>query len=181
MPRPAVQPGDIVVTAVYPKSWMSRAVAWFSGSKWTHLFIVKDQETLLESGFPSGAKGDSLPLRFASLEENGQAYVVLRVVGLTAEQLARTIEIADSWLGRKYDILQAILFGLFRIFIDDGPKRIICSRYVAGAFADGGRNLFPLDVLLKRAGAQHPRFYQIAKGWTIPKDFIDFADVSRVD
>lgn len=172
--------GDIVVTSCDPSSWESRAVAWFGGSKWTHIFIIKDANTLLESAFPQGAKGESVPERFVSLAKNRQDFVVLRVVGLTPEELAKTIETADSWLGRKYDVLQAIIFGLFHFFIDDGPKRAICSRYVAGAFTTGGHNLFSKAVLLARAGANHPRFHQMEKGWTIPNDFIEFADVTKV-
>src|SRR4051812_23874359 len=175
-----LKPGDIVVTSFDPTSWTSKVVAWFGGSRWTHIFIVKDQTTLLESGFPKGAKNDSLPDRFISLDSKGQEFKVLRVYQLTEEELQKTIETADSWLGRKYDVLQAIIFGLFHFFINDGPKRVICSRYVSGAFMAGGRNLFPEQLLAVRAGINHPRYKQILKGWTVPKDFILFSDTFYV-
>jgi hypothetical protein len=179
LPFNRLQPGDIVVTSG-SGDWQSKIIEWFTSSPWTHVFLVRDTETLIESTFPKGVCRADLPARELELIKNEQAWRVRRYPELEPEQLAEILKSADSMVGRRYDILQAVLFGLFHRFIDDGPKRTICSRFITAVYKAGAINLFPDAIVSALAGKKFYRYAQLAKGWTIPQDFLQFADLEEV-
>lgn len=179
LPFGELQPGDIVVTSG-SGDWMSRTIEWFTDSVWTHVFLVKDQTTLLESTFPKGVAAASLAAKEQELKANDQRWRVMRYPELEPEQVEEILKAATAMLGRRYDILQAILFGLFHRFIDDGPKRTICSRFITAAYNAAHINLFPDAIITASAGKNFYRYAQLKRGWTIPQDFLQFADLEEV-
>ena len=171
-----LQLGDVVVTSGTRQQWRSRLLMWAMNSMWTHVFIVGPNDTMLESSFPHGVRISSLADRVASLQHEERAAHVLRYPGLTAADALVVATTAANMRGRKYDVLQAILYGLFRHFIKDGPLRLICSRYVTASYADdAGIDLFPVRVLDERAGRANARYAELRKGWCAPQDFLDYA------
>lgn len=179
LPFNQLQPGDIVVTSG-SGSWTSRLIEWFTESPWTHVFLVKDQTTLLESTFPKGVWVSSLPDRERELIANEQTWRVRRYPELEPEQLAGILKSAESMVGRQYDVLQALLFAVFHRFIADGPKRTICSRFITAVYKAGSVNLFPDVIVEALAGKKFYRYSQLKKGWTLPQDFLQFADLEEV-
>lgn len=177
---PDLQPCDVVVTSGDRTRWQSRLIMWFSNSTWTHVFLVKDETTLIESYFPVGVAEDSLAARFAELAANGQTYRVLRLPDLTTAERQAILLAATGMLGRKYDILQAVVYGLFHVFIQDGPMRVICSRFITVA-CSAARDLFPAAVLDARAGHTVRRYDEMRKGWVTPEDLLEYSVLSEVD
>lgn len=167
--------GDVVVTSGTRRQLVSRLLMWAMGSTWTHVFIVGPGDTLLESAFPHGVAISSVADRLQELAREGRVYRVLRLDGLTDEQATTITTAAAGMRGRKYDVLQAVLYGLCRHFIKDGPLRLICSRYVTAAYAATGIDLFPVETLDRRAGHDEDRYAELRKGWCTPEDFIDFS------
>lgn len=179
MGRPQLQVGDVVVTSG-SHSFGSRVIMWFTDSAWTHVFIVGENDALYESYFPIGVSKDSCAVRFAELERLGQAYRVLRVPELTEHQRAMLVRGALGQWGRKYDVLQAVLYGLFRVFVRDGPMRVICSRFITVAYEAASIDLFPAAVLDKRMGVLSRRYDQLRRGWCTPEDLIQFSALNEV-
>lgn len=175
-----LKPGDIFVTSVDQTSWISRLVAWSTGSSWTHAFMVTDDDTLLESQFPDGVKERTLLERFMELQERHQDVQVLRAPELSDEQRQAVVAAGTRMVGRRYDFVQAVLFGLFRMFVDDGPKRLICSRLITEAYSEAGVDLFPPYVLASKAGTDFKRSGQLRKGWAIPEDLHDYSILEDV-
>lgn len=179
LPFSELKPGDIVVTSG-SGDWTSRIIEWFTDSAWTHVFLVLDETTLIESTFPDGVVLSDLKNRERKLRDNEQVWKVMRYPELEPEHVAQIVKTAKSMVGRRYDTLQAVLFGLFHRFIDDGPKRTICSRFITAVYHSADINLFPDYIISALAGKRFYRYAQLKKGWTIPQDFLQFADLEEV-
>lgn len=154
-------------------SWFQKLMRWRMGSPWVHCFIILNENEGIESTISGGTRIFDLKERFASLEE-GRAFVILDHPALTprnadTEFLRRKLvwNLRTKYVGRRYDIVQWLLFAFFRAFMFDGPRRIICSRLVTAAFEEIGINIFSNESL-NTLGSRN-RF----KGWCIPSDLIN--------
>lgn len=172
-----LRPGDIVVTSGNGRDRIAKLIEWATNSTWTHAFLVLDEDTLMESAFPHGVRTAPLAARFEDLAAAGQVWRVLRKPGLAPADEARIVAAAQRLTGRRYDILQAIIYGLFHRFVDDGPLRLTCARFLSETYRLAGEDLFTIARVRAAAGAGFIRAAQLAKGWVIPDDFLDYADM----
>jgi hypothetical protein len=108
-------------------------VAWATGSWWTHVVLVTGADEITEAWMPR-VRTRSLIDRIAELRREDRAFVVLDLKGITHDERCRLARGARSYTGRFYDVGQAVLFGLGRRFVKDGPGTLICSRLITAAF-----------------------------------------------
>lgn len=143
-------PGQVLAHSVGRGFW-SRAVAWASRSRWTHVALVVDCDTLIEAEYPKRVEYYSARERLYELSEQGRAWVLLEP-DLTDAQRVGIYDAASVYVGRRYDILQCILYAIFGRFVLDGPLRVICSRLVTAVYTDIGLRGFeayctPADIV----------------------------------
>lgn len=143
--------------------------------------MMVSETELVEAWFPGGVRQVDARARFEEITRGGREYRVLRLDGLTDADRARLVLGANHQLGRRYDWLQAMCFGWFRRFINDGPKRVICTRMLTEAFDYGlGRPLFPRALLEQRPGETYSRFWQLENGWVTPGELLLYSCLTLV-
>lgn len=164
--------GDVVVTEGNPGSLFSRAVMWATGSHFSHCFLVTGEDELTEATWPR-VRTYSLSQRLAELAEEGRGWVSLRLPLTDGAQVAR---IATTFVGRQYDLLQILLFAVFRGFVLDGPLRLVCSRFVTAVYMDElTRDLFPLATVVSKAGRGNRRIPQLRIGYAAPHELVRYS------
>lgn len=178
MLMPQLQPGDVVVTSG-SRNWQSRVIMWFSNSPWTHVFLVGEKDRLYESYYPVGVVRGNIVERFQELAEDGQTYRVLRNPSLTRLERLAVVDAANALVGRKYDVVQAVVFGLFHVFIADGPLRLTCSRFITAAFTAADLDCFPTATLDVRFGQASRRYQELRNGWCTPGDLLEFSALTE--
>ena len=163
--------GQVVVTEGSRGSAISKTVAWATGSWFTHAFLVTGPDEAAEAWFPR-VRTFNLTERMKELREENRAYAVLELSGMSAEERQGLVSLSKrTFLGRFYDVGQAILYGLFRRFVSDGPGTLICSRYITASFHAGGYNLFPAELVARRF-ASSTRKDNLTRGQVIPSDLL---------
>lgn len=162
-------PGQLVITEGNRKSWISRAVAWATGSWWTHAFIVVGPDRAIEATFPR-VRQFSLKERLAQLEAEDRAYLVFDL-DLTGSQRTAVIEAAESFIGKWYDFGQLLYYKIRGQFVKDGIGKVVCSRLYTGVFQKVGINLFPKDHLDEVLPSWFVRRDNLEDGYVTPTDF----------
>jgi hypothetical protein len=127
--------GQVVVTEGSRTDSVSKMVAWATGSWLTHCFMVTGPNELVEAYVPR-VRTSSLSDRLKELIEEDRAFYVLDLPGLTLSDRCKLARTAHGYVGRMYDVGQAILSGLAKKFVDDGKATIICSKATTGIFKD---------------------------------------------
>jgi hypothetical protein len=111
-----------------------------------------------------------LTKRLEELRREKRAYVVLDLPTLTLADRCKLALHARSYVGRFYDVGQALLYTVNRRFESDGTGTMVCSRLVTAAYYSGlGLDLFPVE---KRAEAPRTRRANLAKGYATPADLL---------
>lgn len=164
-------PGSVVLEG-YTQSWFSKLTGARMGQPWTHCFMILDENTGVEATFSKGVTTFDLKARFRKLEE-GRAFVILDLPKLsprndyTDKLRGRLVfNTIHQLVGRKYDPIQWLLFGLFRIFLYDGPRRVVCSRLITAAYETIEENIF--DHEHRATVGSRNRF----KGFCTPGDLL---------
>jgi uncharacterized protein YycO len=164
-----VRPGQIILTEGGRTDFVSSAIRWATGSRLTHCFIVTGRDEMVEAYVPRVRKY-SLEARLRELEQENRAYYLLDLPGITLQQRCRLVERARHYVGRFYDVGQALFFGLARRFTGhDGAGTLICSRLITAVFKEA------LDVDLFTTAMIEPsdtRRAQLAAGECTPNDLL---------
>jgi len=191
--------GQVFITEGDRSSFISRAVAWATGSWATHAFIVTDLDTLTEADFPL-VRNASLKERLNKLERSDRAWVALDLPGINISRRCRVARKAQSYVGRFYDVGQLFVYAINKLynmvfrghregsFWRDGVGTLVCSRLVTAAYYSGiGVNLFPDDLLAQHYPNGHSRLDNMRNGYVVPVDFlksaltvVDFQPSSRI-
>jgi hypothetical protein len=166
-----LKPGQVVVTEGLRTSWISRAIAWASGSWATHVFVVTGPDEAVEAVFPR-VKILRLQERLDEMRKDGRAVVVMgipEIGGVRASWAARN---ARSFVGRWYDIGQVFLYAILRRFVNDGAGTLMCSRLVTAAYADAGVKLFDEATLRKWYLHRNHHVVGLRNGFATPGDLL---------
>lgn len=161
--------GQVVITEGQRSDWISKAIAAATGSWFTHCFIVTGPNELTEAWFPWVRK-HSLIDRVKELHREKRAYAVLDLPGITAAQRCDVAREAHKFVGRWYDVGQALLYAAFKRFFGDGTGTVICSRHVSASFRNANHELFDVATVSRKFGTNHPRFSNIINDEIIPTD-----------
>lgn len=156
------------------KTLVNSLMWWRMGTPWTHAFVVLDHNTGIEASVSKGVVLFDLRQRFEELEREGRAVVVMDHPDFSPDDVYKdrlrhkmADRLRSDFIGKKYDHLQWILFGLFRIFWFDSPNRIICTRLVTAGFQKIHMNVFSKETQ-KTIGSIH-RY----NGYCIPSDLLN--------
>ena len=113
-------------------------------SRWTHAFIVIDDQTILEAQ-PTGA-------RLAPLSSvlDGRPIAASYAIRLTSEESARIADVSMKYVGVKYGFSAYLHLALTFVGIDSARlrkylstnRRLICSQLVDQIYHDAGIHLF---------------------------------------
>jgi uncharacterized protein YycO len=170
--------GQIVITEGNGKSIISRGIRIFSGSWWTHGFVVINEIEFVEASFPRvkvGKIGD----RLNELERQGRAFVVLDYPGLSEEERDKVAAAASSYVGRVYDYGNFITYILFKLWYQ-GTKRLVCSSLMARAFETGlGIRIFD-NLRLKLPKESHARVGNLKRGFCTPQDILNYSNLKII-
>lgn len=179
--------GQIIVTEGERDSLISQMIAHHTGSWATHTFLVSVDGWGIEARFPFVRLMD-VEARLDQLRCEDRAYVVLDIPELTEAERAGISLRAWEFLGRWYDIGQALLFILTGQFWKDGDGTLTCSRLITASYFDGASyDLFSKDILDEKYPATHPRVRGLQRGYATPADLltsrlevVDFHPSSRI-
>jgi uncharacterized protein YycO len=165
-----MQLASIVVTEGH--GFLARQIQRSTRSLFTHAFLVTGEDELVEAWVPR-IRRHSLSARLQELHREKRTYGVLEYPGLD-ELSRRTVAAkAGSYVGRRYDVLQAALYGLLGQFWRDGEGRMVCSRLIAASFIRGiGVDLFDDAFLEARYPPDHPRLANLRNGYATPPDLL---------
>lgn len=176
-----LKPGMVVVSAGGRSDFVSRLVRFATRSNWTHVFIVASETEGIEAWFPTGVRTFDLQARLAQLEQAGREYRVLDLPEISDEDRARVVQAARSFVGRAYDVLEAIVYFLLGVFIKDGTKRLICSRLVTAAYALALCPLFLPKTVQRCPGEGYHRLDQLIDGYVTPAELLWYSELREVD
>lgn len=151
----SLRPGMVIVTQGSRLSGISWGVRLFTGSWWTHAFLVLSDGQGIEAWVPK-VRLINVKERLESLRKEGRDFVVLDYPGIDDVQRAGLENIARGHLGRLYDYAQIGVYMLTGKFIKDGPLRTVCSRFLENVYAandlplSGHKYLAPGELLKTR-------------------------------
>lgn len=115
----------------------------------------------------------SLRARVEELHRERRSYAVLEYPGLDERSRRAVAAKARSYVGRRYDLLQAALYWLRGQFWRDGEGRMVCSRLITASFFSGiGVDLFDDSFLETHYLRDHPRLPNLRNGYTTPADLL---------
>lgn len=173
-----LKPGMIVVEESLNATLFGKLIRWATKSNWTHCFIVTGPDEGIEAVIPK-TRTLSLSTRFHELRARGATWWVLDHPEFTDAERAGIVTAAQSYLGRRYDYLQCVLYGLFGRFIEDGERRMVCSRTCTASHLDGAqRAMFdPKTLIAKGVKAGSKRFNNLLLGWATPKDIAEVSNL----
>lgn len=178
-----LKPGMVVYTEGERWSPWSALIRWATKSRYTHCFIVTGDDQAVEAYFPR-VRTLKVSDRLAELERQGRHAVLAdyqgRQFSLPFFEDAARRAVADSalrFVGRYYDVLQAALYFVLGAFVNDGPKRLVCSRVVTAAYYDAlDISLFSdIEEIGADMGLAPARIAQLQKGWATPNDLMVFS------
>ena len=107
----------------------------------------------------------SLSVRLEALHREQRAYGVLEYPGLDDLSRRAVASKAQSYAGRRYDVLQAALYWFRGQFWRDGEDRMVCSRLITASFLrDIGVDLFDERFLETDYPPDHPRLPNLREG-----------------
>jgi hypothetical protein len=162
---------QVVVIEVNRSSWFSRQVAKHTSSSVTHTIMVTGPNRGVEAHVPR-VRAFDLDERFKTWQTHDQAYAVLDIPGLGLLTRQKIAAQAESYIGRWYDVGQALLFAATGGFFKDGTGTLVCSRLITGAFWGGNVNLFPGTLLDEQFPIGDARRGNVADGYAIPSDLL---------
>lgn len=135
------KPGMALITEGNKKSIISWIIRLGTGSWWTHANLIISDTELIESTYPRVRHYD-LQKRIKELRNGGRDFVIMDLPGLTDEERKKIVEAAETFVGRKYAVENALWYGIFRVW-KEGRRRMFCSRLVAKAVFKGiGKRIF---------------------------------------
>ncbi len=166
--------GRVVVTEG-GSGLVSRAVRNATQSPWTHAFVITGEDELTEAWFP---RVRSMPLgkRMYALAQEGRRHIALELPDLTAEDRQLVAAKARSYVGRRYDVAQVLLYYALRRFWRDGDGTLVCSRLVTASYraALGPErgDLFPPEFLAALPPELQGRRDNLINGYATPVDLL---------
>lgn len=127
------------ILACWGDTWIDKAISTTTGSKISHLAVMKNDTEIIESL----SKG----LQVSQLSDKKGQYLQLRYKHITPQQADKIIEFLTDKLGTKFDFMQLFEILIFRLFRQRihlcDPGKYICVESVNEAFKYAGINLFP--------------------------------------
>ena len=165
-----MQIASVVVTE--GRGWLARQIQRSTRSLFTHAFLVTGEDELVEAWVPR-IRHHSLSARLGELHQEQRAYGVLEYPGLDELSRRAVAAKAQSYVGRRYDLLQAALYWLRGQFWRDGEGRMVCSRLITASFFRGiGVDLFDDAFLNAHYPPDHPRLVNLRNGYATPADLL---------
>ena len=140
IPETILQTDDILI--VSGKGLLSRAIDWFTDSKWSHvaLFVGDEGNHIIEATSIGVMVND-----LQTLCKGHTDICVRRYAGLSTEQLGLIKDKAYSLVYEPYDYIQLLSLGTYNLFRKIGIKmpflvrnardRMICSELIAVAYS----------------------------------------------
>jgi len=175
-----LKPGMVVITSGNRHSLVSKAIAWATGSWWTHAFIVTGLNSAVEAFNPE-VREIVVSERLKELEKNGQNYVVLDLPDISDVDREKVAASAKAFVGRSYNNLQTALFGLFRVFWNFKASEPFCSTLVTKVFLSAlNLHIFadqPDNELLARF---YYRWHNLQEGLVTPAELLQFSALQVV-
>jgi hypothetical protein len=163
-----IEPGMVIICEGGQKDFVAKLVRWATGSRLTHCFVVTGADEIVEANIPRVRRAALFP-RLAELLKDDRAYYVTDYPGLTPKDRCQVVQRAHAYVGRWYDLGQAILYGLVRRFIRDGAGTLTCSRLVTAVFKEAlGIELFDLS----KQDPTSTKLADLAKGECTPDDLL---------
>lgn len=146
--------GQVIVTEGNPKSFISRAISYFTKSKYTHAFIVTGNNEAVEATFPRVRKF-TLNDRMAELAMQNRGYAVFDWPDIQLADRWKLAKEARSWIGKFYDIGQILIYLFTGRFFKDGIGTVVCSRLITGL----GQKVLNFDCFTEETIAHLPEDY----------------------
>lgn len=178
-----LKPGMIVVERRRKRTRIGTLVKWATGSEWTHCWMV----TVPHLGI--GVEAD-LPRirrmhpqqRIAQILADGGQVKVLDRPTWTAAERAAIVATCDSYVGRLYDIVQCLYYLLFGKFVNDGTRRMVCSRTMTASVMEGARQMIfdPATLVAKGVTMGSKLFNDLLLGWATPRDIALYSNLTDV-
>ncbi len=134
------EPGTIIITRGRKFDPVSTAIRLFSGSWWTHAFIIINETEAIEAWFPRVRKFN-YSNRLVQLRKEGRYIKVLELPDLSDIERYTVVHNAVSYIGRLYDIWNLLYYVIFKSWFESGT-RMVCSSLIARAYTNAGRPIF---------------------------------------
>lgn len=144
-------PGDVVFV-MHKNEWVSRAIAWFMKSRWSHSAIVVDKS--VRETYLVETSDYEVTIGLMSRYENdpNTEYEVWRFTGLMGSDQKKVWENVSPLLRQTYGYLQLISLGVRRLLMRVGVRvpnffrqGLVCCHVVGYAFL--GTNVKMLNIL----------------------------------
>lgn len=164
--------GQVIITEGNRHSIISWIVRLCTGSWATHCILVTGPDEGVEAWFPK-VRRISLSERLVELEDQDRAYVVLDLPSLGPTHREQIAAKAQEFVGHFYDVGQALLFAIFRKFINDGSGTLHCARVITAAYKQGaGISLFTEKIIRNQFGENSDRRQNLLRGFATPAELL---------
>lgn len=173
-----LKPGQVVITQGKPNSIISQLIRFFTGSWWTHGFVVLNETEGIEAKIPRVTRLN-IEERLRKLDDQGRDYVVLDLPGITDEERLLVAQAAAEFEGRLYDIWNILYYALFKVWVEGG-KRLVCSRLMAAAFYDGIANRIFWGAENKLPPTELYRLDNLYDGYCTPDEVLRYSLLTEV-
>lgn len=170
---------QVIITQGDPKSKVSKIIRYFTGSWWTHDFLVLDAEYAIEATFPR-VTVIKIADRLKELADEHRDYVVMELPGITEAQRTEVAAAAYKFQGRWYDLLNCVYYGFFGFWAEDGQRQMVCSRLITAAFYDGLKVKLFENVTEKLPVRLKYRAKNLQDGYCTPDEILRYSQLVEV-
>lgn len=128
--------GQFLVTEA-GRDLAGKALRWAQGSPWTHVVLLTSPTTYIEAYPFYGVRVGHLDRVLEDSKQRGRSWLLFDVPGVSTAERQAVVDHAESWVGRRYDYVQALAWWFTKGFWRDGELRMICSRLITAAYYHG--------------------------------------------
>lgn len=159
-----MNPGDIVFV-MHRDSWVSRTIAWFMASRWSHTALIFDsgRHVITTETNPYCVKHGTMT---ALDRDKASEYEVWSPIGMSDWQRREIVDRSIDWIDKPYGWLQLFSLGVRRLVMRIGLKipnfirqGLVCNHVVLYAYI-GQIPQFPADP----ESIDTEELYQIVRG-----------------
>lgn len=135
-----------------PKTtWLDRIICFFSGSKYSHIEVVFDYDTVTHTGESWSTSPRDNGVRSKRINFDNGHWEVYEYQPLYKLSVSTTKAILKNYLGYKYDYIGAL--GSLLWFIPDSRNRIFCTEFCGVALAIANAHRMTPGEFFKKANA----------------------------
>jgi hypothetical protein len=170
--------GSVIFTYGNRLGLMDKAIARFSGSWWTHVFIVVGPDEAVEAVFPR-VRLFKLSDRIAELTKAQRSWTVTDMP-LTIAQKFNVVKKARSYVGRWYNLWSVLVYTVTRSFTEDGEHFLTCTRLITASYLAAGVDLLPQDVIECEPNSSYSNFNTLEDGYATPDELMRYSLLNPV-